>query len=246
MRRLANPTRLLSRYVLLATLGLGMVGCSALNPFSSSEPDVPPAPADPAAPAVEGTEAAPADPAAPAVEGTEPVPAAPEPPANDDELPNFGSDPSSTVPASRAVPLAALSSFTTAATPVALTEAVPNLGMEEQLATIAGFEDPATVAVVLAELKMAAASGDRDALVRQVDYPLTLYTEGEPQATYADSQALLNDFEAVFTPMVLSAIAATNYDELFVNADGAMLGDGEIWLAPTAAGAKIYAVNPRG
>ncbi|NJL00659.1 MAG: hypothetical protein HC838_10030 [Spirulinaceae cyanobacterium RM2_2_10] len=107
-----------------------------------------------------------------------------------------------------------------------------------------GFDDPAVLRDFLNLLRVAAHEVDQETLVNLVNYPLTLYDQGIPQKTYTTPQELRQDFAAIFTPAVLDAMRDARYEFLFVNAEGAMLGNGEVWLRPTEAGIRIYALNP--
>lgn len=109
---------------------------------------------------------------------------------------------------------------------------------------VAGFDDPQAMRDFLDRLRAAAAGGDRPTLLEAVQYPFTLYQSGTAQATYASSEDLARDFDAVFTPAVLEVLRTARYEELFVIADGAMLGNGEVWLMPTDSGIAIRAINP--
>lgn len=96
----------------------------------------------------------------------------------------------------------------------------------------------------LAQLKSAAALGDRQGLAAMVRYPFTIYSQGQEVTTYADAEALLDDFAAVFTQEVMKAIENAKYDTLFVNYLGAMIGDGEIWFDGWHGPIEIVAINP--
>lgn len=115
-----------------------------------------------------------------------------------------------------------------------------------------GLENPQALKAFLSQLREAALalqtnsqdSAARAALANRVAYPLTLYRVGEPYKTYQNATELLADFDQVFTAQVLATLAEANYSSLFVNYQGAMLGNGEVWLGAFDEGIEIFAVNP--
>lgn len=118
---------------------------------------------------------------------------------------------------------------------------------------LAGMEDPQEVRTFLSNLRQSAVIrgsrqarlGQRQALVAMVRYPFTIYDEpGVPGVTYHRSEALLRDFDRVFTPPVLDAMRHAQYEELFINAQGAMISDGRVWFDQREDGIKIKAINP--
>ncbi|HEY9647849.1 MAG TPA: hypothetical protein V6C88_15845 [Chroococcidiopsis sp.] len=118
---------------------------------------------------------------------------------------------------------------------------------------LAGMEDPEEVRAFLANLRQSAVMRgsrqarlrQRQALVAMVRYPFTTYDEpGVPGVTYHRPEALLRDFERVFTPPVLNAMRHAQYEELFINGQGAMISDGRVWFDQREDGIKIKAINP--
>jgi hypothetical protein len=113
---------------------------------------------------------------------------------------------------------------------------------DERLA-VAGFEDPQALKDFLMDIQAAAIAQDRPAIAALVHYPFTTYDSGEPLKTYDTAEELLNDFDQVITPAVIKAMAEASYDDLFVNYQGVMLGNGQVWLQPFDEGIKIRAIN---
>lgn len=109
---------------------------------------------------------------------------------------------------------------------------------------MAGIEDNQVARDFLARLKSAARAGDRQSLAGMIRYPLTIYANGQELVTYEGAAELLENFAAVFTPAVMSAIEGAEYQTLFVNGQGAMIGDGEIWFDGWDGAVLIKAVNP--
>ena len=109
---------------------------------------------------------------------------------------------------------------------------------------MAGIKDSQDARDFLARLKSAAQAGDHHSLASMIRYPLTIYVDGKVAAIYQDPGKLLEEFTAVFTPSVISAIKGAEYRELFVNDQGAMIGNGEIWFSGSDGVILIKAVNP--
>lgn len=109
---------------------------------------------------------------------------------------------------------------------------------------MAGIEDNQDARDFLAHLKAAARDDDRQSLAAMIRYPLTIYADGQEVATYLGAEALLADFDAVFTPPVMGAIEAAEYETLFVNDQGAMIGDGELWFDGWDGQIAVKAINP--
>jgi hypothetical protein len=114
---------------------------------------------------------------------------------------------------------------------------------DEQL-HIAGFDKADEVRQFLQRLQRAQAKGDSEAIVTFVRFPFTRYSHGKVQKRYKSKAELLTDFDLVFTAMVLDGIRAARFETLFLNYQGAMIGDGEVWFDKRAGEIAIKAVNP--
>lgn len=116
--------------------------------------------------------------------------------------------------------------------------------------SMAGIEDPKSLDAFLASLRRAVADHDEAALAAVIEYPLEIYDSGKVVATYPDEASVLKTFDRVFTPPVQAAIRCSDAADVFVNDQGAMLGDGEVWLdgwsedAEPGGPIRIKAINP--
>lgn len=106
-----------------------------------------------------------------------------------------------------------------------------------------GFREPAEVKRLLAELRDAAHRGDKSALVNAIHYPFTTYDRGSPVREYATADDVLADYDTIFSERVRDALRESRYESLFVRDQGAMVGDGEIWLFQYDEGVRIKAIN---
>lgn len=101
----------------------------------------------------------------------------------------------------------------------------------------------------LEALKSAAAARDYAQFERMTAYPLEVRRGGK-RVRLIDAAHLRAHAESVFTAAVLKAIARQDYDQLFADQQGAMVGTGEIRFAFTclritcaSKAMKITAVN---
>jgi hypothetical protein len=106
-------------------------------------------------------------------------------------------------------------------------------------------------AAFLSRLKAAVRGSDRGALIALVAFPLRVnFPEGA--RIYRDAPSLGRDFDRVFTPKVKRAVLEQRPEHLSVRGQGAMVGEGELWLRETcpnsscspAGPVRIVAVNP--
>ncbi len=97
--------------------------------------------------------------------------------------------------------------------------------LDERLEKIAGIK-PAEGRAFLGELQRVTALTDRLAVCALVQYPLR-----QPDGPIVDAAACQRRYAEIFTADVIATIKAQAFEQLFVNAQGAMLGDGQVWFA---------------
>jgi hypothetical protein len=112
------------------------------------------------------------------------------------------------------------------------------------------FGDHRPYEAFLGILKQVVAEADAHAVAAMVSYPLGTGING-PRVTVRSEEEFLARYERIITPDVVSAIEKQNYADLFANADGVMIGDGEIWFSGVCGDAgctrqsiRIIAINP--
>jgi hypothetical protein len=118
----------------------------------------------------------------------------------------------------------------------------PTTGPTDKQLHLAGFDNADEVREFLQRLQQAEAKGDREAIVTFVRFPFTRYSQVKKR--YKSKAELLTDFDKVFTAKVLDAIRAGRFETLFLNYQGAMIGDGEVWFDKRAGKIAIKTVNP--
>ena len=79
-------------------------------------------------------------------------------------------------------------------------------------------------------LKDAVGRDDRQAAAGMIVYPFATKIAGAP-ATLTSKESLLHRYGELFTPAVKAAIERQTYATLFANADGVMIGNGEVWFS---------------
>lgn len=89
--------------------------------------------------------------------------------------------------------------------------------------------DHAAYRKLLGELQSAVASGDKAAAAALVSYPLQATVAGKPK-TIQDAAAFVAQYDAIMTDEIKKVIGAQQYAGVMVNAQGVMLGDGQVWL----------------
>lgn len=97
--------------------------------------------------------------------------------------------------------------------------------LEARLEKVAGIK-PAQGRAFLGELQRVAALTDRLAVCALVQYPLR-----QAGGSVVDAAACQRRYAEIFTADVIATIKAQAFEQLFVNAEGAMLGDGQLWFA---------------
>lgn len=92
--------------------------------------------------------------------------------------------------------------------------------------------------------KVALEEGKSDIVVSLVNYPLTVTIDGDA-ATYASEQDLLDAYDSVFTEAIIEAVSNQEYGDLFVNSEGVMIGNGEVWISGICEDSACSSAPPR-
>jgi hypothetical protein len=113
---------------------------------------------------------------------------------------------------------------------------------QEHKYSVAGIDDDRAVEAFLAELKEAVAKNDRAKVASMVNFPLRV--NNDRRKTLVRRRAdLLRRYDAVFNRKVKEALAKQTAADLFVNYQGVMVGDGEIWFRPTGKDGRLKIVT---
>jgi hypothetical protein len=89
--------------------------------------------------------------------------------------------------------------------------------------------DHVKVHTILTTLQQAVAKHDAAAVAALVHYPIKV-NPGKKPFTIKNEKAFIKDYDRIITPDISAAIFKQKYEALFVNSQGAMIGDGEVWI----------------
>ena len=93
-------------------------------------------------------------------------------------------------------------------------------------------------------LQRAVAAHDAAAVAALVRFPIEV-NPGRAPVTIASPGQFIAQYDRIVTPAIAAVVAQQSWDALFVNAQGVMLGDGEVWLAGECADAACTAMRVR-
>lgn len=94
--------------------------------------------------------------------------------------------------------------------------------------------DPAPYRSAVAALQEAIRSQDAAGVAALARYPLRTDVGGRVRLV-PTAAALIAQYGLLMTPEIAAAVLDQPWDDLFVNAQGVMLGNGQIWLAGICA-----------
>lgn len=114
--------------------------------------------------------------------------------------------------------------------------------VDQQIETLLG--DAPDYKELFYAFKVALEEGKSDIVVSLVNYPLTVTIDGE-DATYGSEQELLDAYDSVFTEAIIEAVSAQDYGTLFVNSEGVMIGNGEVWITGICEDSACTSAPPR-
>lgn len=127
------------------------------------------------------------------------------------------------------------------------TEEETTQSVEESVVDYSVFTnlDSQTVQEFATNVQKKVADKDWASLAEDISYPITVGSETFDTA----EQLAAFDFDQILTDDFYNAVAKTDCSNLFANAEGAMLGDGQIWFAEildddgNSLGLKIITIN---
>ena len=89
--------------------------------------------------------------------------------------------------------------------------------------------DHLKVQQLLTHLQQSVASHNAAAVAALVHYPIKV-NPGKKPFTIKNDKAFIKDYDDIITHDIQDAIFKQKYENLFVNSQGAMIGDGEVWI----------------
>jgi hypothetical protein len=103
----------------------------------------------------------------------------------------------------------------------------------------AGAENDALIERNAQRFCMAVKQGDKKTVASLIAYPLKVRI-GKVYRRMPNAGTLIRNYDAIFTPAYVKAIAKSIPKFMFVRDQGIMLGSGEVWFGPDG---KVIAVN---
>ena len=82
---------------------------------------------------------------------------------------------------------------------------------------------------LLTELQASVAKHNTAAVAALVHYPIKV-NPGKHPITIKTPKAFIKDYDSIITHDISDVILKQKYEALFVNSQGVMLGDGEVWI----------------
>ena len=99
--------------------------------------------------------------------------------------------------------------------------------IDQSIDTLLG--DHTKVRRLVTDLQQAVAKHDAAAVAALVHYPIKVKLHGKP--TYLNNpKAFIKNYDHIITPDIVAVIQNQKYEDLFVNYQGAMFGEGEVWI----------------
>lgn len=124
---------------------------------------------------------------------------------------------------------------------LALTLAAPTLAhANEQIADMFGDEAPWIEA--FDALQTAVAADDATAVAEMIAYPFRVTADGE-EYLFDGPEGVVEHYDNIVTDEIKQAVAVQDYETLFANQDGVMIGDGQVWLTGICAEAACETVD---
>jgi hypothetical protein len=101
--------------------------------------------------------------------------------------------------------------------------------VDKTIDTMIGDNTHPEVRQLVADLQQAVARHDPAAVAALVRYPIRVKLHGKP--TYINTpKSFIKNYDSIITPDIAAVIQNQKYEALFVNYQGAMFGEGEVWI----------------
>ncbi|BAU28049.1 hypothetical protein DFP93_101125 [Aneurinibacillus soli] len=104
---------------------------------------------------------------------------------------------------------------------------------------IAGIDQPKKFEAFFVKFQTLVAKGDKKGVADYMKYPVVVNGK---KTTNRTKKQFIKNYDKIFTPKVKKALADQKVEDLFVNAQGVMVGDGEIWFGVSTQKPEQYQV----
>ena len=111
---------------------------------------------------------------------------------------------------------------------VALPARADEKDVNEQIDELLG--DHTKYQAVIIELQKAVAAHDAAGVAKLISYPIGVKVKGK-ETVIKSAKAFEQHYDGILTPTITKAVVDQNYDDLFVNYQGIMFGDGQVWVS---------------
>ncbi len=105
----------------------------------------------------------------------------------------------------------------------------------------AGIQDPQAMLDTFAAVKTAVASDNKAEVASHILYPLRVNGASGHQLIQTRGD-FVDQYDAIMTKQVKAAIAGQTADHLFVNYQGVMVGNGELWFGASADSPQVIGI----
>ena len=101
--------------------------------------------------------------------------------------------------------------------------------IDKSIDTMLGDHTHSKVQRLVTDLQEAVAKHDAAAVAALVHYPIKINPGSKP-LTIRTPRAFITRYDRIITPDIAAVIQKQKYEDLFVNYQGAMFGNGEVWI----------------
>ncbi|MHA6529310.1 hypothetical protein [Paenibacillus sp. BAC0078] len=107
---------------------------------------------------------------------------------------------------------------------------------------VAGINDPAEFTVYFAKLQKAVKDNKPAEVADLIAYPMNLIKDNKKYVIY-NKDEFIKKYDRIFTNLVREKLLAQKVDKLFVNYQGIMVGDGDLWIGERNNKLGVITVN---
>lgn len=126
--------------------------------------------------------------------------------------------------------------------PASVSASAANADSKKNPYEVAGITDPAAFTAYFAKLQKAVKDNKPAEVAELISYPMNLNKDNKTYKIYSKDE-FIKKYDSIFTAHVREALLAQKVDKLFVNYQGVMVGDGDLWIGNTNNKLGVIAVN---
>lgn len=107
---------------------------------------------------------------------------------------------------------------------------------------VAGIDDPTEFTTYFAKLQKAVKDNKPAEVADLISYPMNLNKDNKNYVIYKKDE-FIKKYDRIFTSLVRGKLLAQKVDKVFVNYQGIMVGDGDLWIGKRNNKLGVIAVN---